>query len=310
LLNLPFGRVEGYTEQDKGGMTNVTYITPGFIEALRLPVRKGRAFTDADRPDSPPVAIVNEEFARRFYKGADLVGLHIRMSGSDREIVGVIGNARSTSSGLAGGASPIISPFVVYLPASQTSGGTFRMVHTWFSPSWVVRSSGPISGISEAIRQSVAAFDPLLPIAKMASMTEVQAASLAPQRFMMSVVVGLGVVALLLAAIGIHGLIAGSVNERRREFGIRLALGASSRQVLEALVMPGVILAAVGVGVGSAASVAVVRLLQAFLWGVTPTDPLTFGVVIVIFLGVAVVASVIPAVHVLRLDPALTLRAE
>ena len=144
----------------------------------------------------------------------------------------------------------------------------------------------------------------------MESMADVQAASLAQQRFMMSVVVGLGAVALLLAAIGIHGLIASSVNSRKREFGIRLALGANSRQVLQALVLPGVILAGGGVAVGSAASLAVVRLLQSFLWGVTATDPLTFGLVIAIFLGVALVASVIPAVRVLRLDPASTLRAE
>ena len=132
----------------------------------------------------------------------------------------------------------------------------------------------------------------------------------AQQRFMMSVVAGLGAVALLLAAIGIHGLIASSVSERKREFGIRLALGANSRQVLQALVLPGVILASAGIAIGSAASLAAVRLLQSFLWGVTATDPLTFGLVIALFLGVALLASVIPAVRVLRLDPASTLRAE
>jgi len=138
----------------------------------------------------------------------------------------------------------------------------------------------------------------------------VQAASLAQQRFMMSVVVGLGVVALLLAAIGIHGLIASSVSERRRELGIRLALGASPGQVVRDVVMPGIVLAAVGVTIGAAAALAVVRLLQSFLWGVTATDPLTFAVVIATLLAVALIASLIPAARVLRLDPALTLRAE
>src|SRR5204862_3427470 len=125
-----------------------------------------------------------------------------------------------------------------------------------------------------------------------------------------SVVVGLGAVALLLAAIGIHGLIASSVNERTRELGIRMALGATSGQVLKDVVMPGVVLAGVGVVIGSGLSLAAVRLLQSFLWGVTAGDPLTFGVVVATLIGVALVASLIPAMRVLRLDPALTLRAE
>jgi putative ABC transport system permease protein len=105
-------------------------------------------------------------------------------------------------------------------------------------------------------------------------------------------------------------LIASSINERRRELGIRLALGATSRQVVRNVVMPGLILTAVGVAVGAAAALAAVRLLQSFLWGVTPTDPLTFGAVIALLLAVALIASLIPALRVLRLDPALTLRAE
>jgi predicted permease len=310
LLNLGFGRVEGATQEDKGGMTNVSYITPGFIEALRLPLRKGRAFADSDNRDSVPVAIVNEEFVRRYYKGQDVVGLHILTAGARREIVGVVGNARATSSGLGGDGSPLITPFIVYVPASQTAGVNLRLLHTWFSPSWVVRSSGPITGLPDGIRQSIAAVDPLLPIAKMESMADVQAASLAPQRFMMSIVLGLGLVALLLAAIGIHGLIASSVHERTRELGIRLALGATSRQVLAAVVIPGVILAAIGVAIGSAAALAVVGLLRAFLWGVQPTDPVTFAIVISGLLSVALVASLVPALRVLRLDPARTLRAE
>jgi predicted permease len=310
LLNLGWGRVEGATAEDKGGATNVSYITPGYLEALRVPIRKGRAFSDADRADSVPVVIVNEEFVRRFYRDRDLVGLHIRVAGADREVVGVVGNARATSSGLGGDGSPLITPFVAYVPATQTSGATFKLVHTWFSPSWVVRSSGPIAGIADGIRQSIAAVDPLLPIAKMESMADVQAASLAQQRFMMTIVVGLGAVALLLAAIGIHGLIASSVNERTRELGIRLALGATGRQVFADIVRPGIVLAAVGVAMGSAAALAAARLLRSFLWGVTATDPLTFAAVIGTLLAVAFLASVLPALRVLRLDPALTLRAE
>jgi putative ABC transport system permease protein len=310
LLNLRFGRIEGATPEDQGGMTNVSYITPGYVEALRLPIRGGRAFADSDRADSVPVAIVNEEFVRRYYKDHEVVGLHIRIAGADREIVGVVANARATASGLGGDRAPLITPFVVYVPPAQTSGGFLKLVHTWFSPSWVVRSVGPIAGVADGVRRSVAAVDPMLPIAKMQSMADVQAASLAQQRFMMSVVLGLGASALLLAALGIHGLIASSVSERTRELGIRLALGATGRQVVTDVVTPGIILAGVGVAIGCVASLAVVRLLQSFLWGVRPTDSLTFGIVVTTLLAVAVFASLIPARRVLRLDPALTLRAE
>jgi predicted permease len=310
LLNMGFQRVEGASAEDKGGMTNLSYITPGYIEALRLPLRKGRGFADADQSGSVPVAIVNEEFVRRYYKDRDILGLHIRVAGAEREVVGIVGNARSTTSGLGGDPSPLVMPFVVYIPATQASAGFLKVVHTWFSPSWVVRAAGPVTGVTEAVRQSVASVDPMLPIARTEAMADVQAASIASQRFMMTLVAGLGAVALLLAALGIHGLIASSVSERTRELGIRLALGATGRQVLRAVVVPGLALAALGVTLGSAAALAAVRLLRSFLWGVQPSDPLTFATVIVGLLAVAFAASLIPALRVLRLDPAQTLRAE
>jgi predicted permease len=310
LLNLGWGRVEGATEDDKGGMTNLSYITPGYIEAMRVPLRTGRTFTDSDATDAPQVAIVNEQFVERFYKHQDIVGRHLRVAGAVREVVGVIGNARATSSGLGGDDSPLIEPYVVYVPASQMSAGALRQFHVWFSPAWVVRSSAPIGAVAEIVRQAVRTVDPLLPVARIETMSGVQSAALASQRFTMSLVVGLGAVALLLAAIGIHGLIASSVAERTRELGIRLALGASSRRVLQDVVVPGVTLAAAGVAIGALGALASVRLLQSFLWGVQPSDPMTFAVVIGGLLVVAFFASLIPALRVLRLDPALTLRAE
>jgi predicted permease len=310
LLNMGWGRVEDATPEDRGGMTNMTYVTPGYLEALRVPVRGGRAFTDADTKDSMPVAVVNEEFVRRFYNGKQVIGLHIAAAGARRQIVGVVGSTRVTSSGLGGDGSPLPVPYIVYIPAAQTPAGTFRLVHTWFSPAWVVRTSGAIAGVPDAIRQAVAKVDPLLPVAKVESMSDVQASALASQRFMMTLVVGLGVVALLLAAIGIHGLIASSVTERTRELGLRLALGATSGQVITDVVAPGLTLAAIGVVVGGGTALAAVRLMRSYIWGVEPHDPVTLIAVIGTLLLVALIASVIPALRVLRLDPALTLRAE
>jgi predicted permease len=309
LLNLGFKPLDGAADIQRGSITNLSYTTPGYLEALKIPLRDGRVFTDADSATAPGVAIVNEEFARRYYKGQTVIGRRIAVAG-EREIVGVVGNARATSSGFSGYGAPLVTPPIIYIPASQTTAPFLKLVHTWFAPSWVVRSSGRGDEVSRGIRDAVAAVDPLLPIAKMEGRSDVQAASLASQRFMMTLVAGLAGVALLLAAIGIHGLIASAVTERTRELGIRLALGATGGQVLRNVVMPGLALAAVGVTIGSAAALAVVRLMQSFLWGVTPTDPLTFATVIATLLAVALIASLIPAWRVLRLDPALTLRAE
>jgi len=310
LLNDGWTRVEDFNPEEKWLGTNVSYATPGYMEALRIPLRRGRLIGDRDQENSTPVVVVNEEFARRYYKGADIVGKHIKVAGATREIVGIVGNARATSSGLGGDASPLIEPFVAYVPASQVNTRFLRTVHTWFSPAWVVRSSAPEATVVEAIRQAIASVDPLLPIAKIEMMSEVQSAALARQRFMMSLVVGLGLVALMLAAIGIHGLIASSVTERTRELGIRLALGATASQVVGEVVRPGVVLAGIGVVIGTGAALGVARLLRTFIYGVQPTDPATFIGVALLLLLVAAIASLIPAWRVLGLDPALTLRAE
>jgi predicted permease len=308
LLNLGFRRLDGPRTDDQGAITNLSYITPGYVEALRMPLREGRTFSESDAANAPGVAIVNEEFVRRYYQGQPAIGRQISVAG-ERAIVGVVGNARATTSGFSDYSQPLVTPPIVYIPAAQSTSAFLRLVHTWFSPSWVVRASGPSATIAATLRQSIAEVDPMLPIARLESMSDVRAASLASQRLMMALVVGLGGVALLLAAIGIHGLIASSVSERTRELGIRLALGATTGQVLRTVVLPGVVLATAGVAIGIALAFPVSRLLQSFLWGVTPTDPLTFAAVIVTLLSVALIASLIPALRVLRLDPALTLRA-
>jgi predicted permease len=309
LLNFGFKPLDGRVIPDRPGIANVSYITPGYFEALAVSIRAGRNFSDSDQGASTPVAIVNEEFVRRHYDDQVAIGRHIRMLGT-REIVGVVANTRTTSSGFQGYSDPLVTPPIIYVPATQLTADTIRLVHTWFSPSWVVKASGPVEDIGTGIRSAIAAVDPLLPISKLESMTDVQSTSLAQQRFMTTLMLGLGTIALLLAALGIHGLISSSVTERTRELGIRLALGASGVQVMRNVVVPGIALTMVGVAIGVAASLAVGRLMQAFIWGVAPTDPLTFGAVVAVLLCVAVISSLVPALRVLTLDPALTLRAE
>jgi predicted permease len=314
LLNLGWGRVEGATVDDRGGMANVSYVTPGYFEALRLPIEKGRPFTDADVETSQPVVIVNDEFVRRYYNGRNVVGLHIRLAerpgDAPRTIVGVVANARGTSSGLAGADGPLVTPYVAYVPSTQVSASLFRLVHTWFAPSWVVRSSGSPSGVGTIVGESIVRVDPMLPIARLDSMAAVEADALKSQRLMMWLVVGLGAIAVLLAAIGIHGLVSTTVTERTRELGIRLALGASGSRVVGEVVARGLGLAIAGVVVGSGAAVAGSRLVRSFLWGVTASDPVTYSSAVLLMLTVAFCASVLPAWRILRLDPATTLRSE
>jgi ABC-type antimicrobial peptide transport system permease subunit len=188
--------------------------------------------------------------------------------------------------------------------------GFLNVIHVWFEPSWVVRSSLPAASLVPQLRQAIQQIDPELPIARIKTIDDLRGQKLTSQRFMMWLVAGLGLIALVLAAVGLHGLIASSVNERTRELGIRLALGATGRQAIAAVVIPGLVLAGVGVAIGAAAALAAARLLQSFVWGVTPSDPPTFAGVVVVLMLIALAASLIPALRVLRLDPAITLRAE
>jgi predicted permease len=307
LLNNGFSKAED--PKEKTTISNQSYVTPGYFEALRVPVRGGRLFTDADAADAPKVAIVNESFVKRYYRGEYPIGRSLRTGDTEREIVGIVGDTQQGSAGW-GNFGPISPLPCIFIPAAQTSSGFLTLVHTWFQPSWAVRAPGTMASLLPQLEKAIQGVDAQLPIAKIRTVSQVRDGKLSEQRFMMSLVSGLGAIALVLAAIGIHGLIASSVSERTREFGIRLALGATSRQVLQGVVRPGLALALAGVVIGSVAALAAVRLLRTFLWGVRPTDPLTFALVIAGLLVVAFVATLIPALRILRLDPALTLRAE
>jgi hypothetical protein len=311
LLNDGFRRVDGphIDAPDAGHITNEMYVTAGFFETLKVPVRGGRTIDPRDTAASPPVAVVNDAFVARYYKDdPQVIGRHIG-PGTLREIVGVVGNTQQGSAGW-GNFGPISPLPCIYFPASQTSSKFLTLVHTWFQPSWVVRSTLAEGSVVTELRGAIAAVDPRLPIASIRTIDDLRGDKLSSQRFMMWLVAGLGLMALVLAGVGVHGLIASSVNERTREIGIRLALGASARQAIAAVVVPGLVLVIIGVAIGAAAALWTARLLQSFVWGVTPTDPLTFGGVVVVLLTIALLASLIPALRVLRLDPARTLRAE
>ena len=311
LLNDGFKRVDGphVDGPHEGQITNEMYVTPGFFETLDVPLRAGRTIETRDTASSQPVAVVNEAFIARYYKDdPQVIGRHVG-PGAAREIVGIVGNTQQGSAGW-GNFGPISPLPCIYIPVTQTSSDFLTLVHTWFQPSWVVRSSLPEASLVSELRKTIGSVDPQLPIASVRTIDDLRGEKLSSQRFMMWLVAGLGLIALVLAAVGLHGLIASSVNERTRELGIRLALGATTRQAMTAVVIPGIVLAAIGVAIGTAAAFATARLLQSFVWGITPTDPATFTTVIIVLMGIALVASLVPALRVLRLDPATTLRAE
>jgi predicted lysophospholipase L1 biosynthesis ABC-type transport system permease subunit len=276
---------------------------------MRIPVRRGRSFTEADRENASPVAMVSEAFARaHFGRDEDPVGHRIRLGGIEREIVGLVGNVQVQPGW--GNFGPLAAMPLVYIPATQVPGPFLRLVHGWFSPTFVVRASGDPSAAAAALRTALAEVDPLLPLANLRPIADVRDVSLAPQRFLMALLSALAAVAVILGSVGIHGLIATSVTERTREIGIRLALGATRGRAVRTLALPGVVLAVIGIAIGVVAARAISGTLRAFVWGVSETDPATFAGVSALILLVALAASIFPALKVLRVDPAITLRQD
>jgi hypothetical protein len=252
--------------------------------------------------------IVSDTFVRMYFEGENPLGRRISVAGAQREIVGHVGDVQVRPGW--GNNGPIAAMPLAYVPATQVTDAFLRLVHGWFSPTFIVRSASGTTGAAAAMRRALDDVDPLLPFASVRPMAEVKEASLASQRFLMALLAGLAGVAVVLAAIGIHGLIATSVAERTREMGIRLALGATMSRAVRTVALPGITLAAAGVAIGLIASMGVVNTLRSFVWGVSATDPLTFIAVAALFLTVAAIASVLPALRILRLDPATTLRQE
>ena len=302
-LNDGFRILEGDDRSMHG--TEAVYVTPGYFETMRIPVFRGREFLDSDTAASARVVVVSESFAAKYFHGKEAVGRHL----SSGEIVGVVGDVQQHS-GLSQNHGPISVEPTLYSPVSQTSDGVLQLVHTWFSPKWVIRASGPTGSLAAQIQSAVASVDSQLPIASFQTIDDLQAHITSGQRYraaLFSIFAGL---ALLLAAVGIYGLISQSIAQRTHELGVRLALGASTPQTIASVMKPGILLALLGAAAGYLLSLAAVRFLEHLLWGVRPTDPAAFAAAAAVLLLVAALASLAPALRILRLDPAQTLRNE
>ena len=213
VLNLGFAPVGDELPTDRR-ITTVSYATPGFFETLGLQLVSGRAIEQRDSPDASGVAVVNEAFARTYYPDLPMVGRFIQTAGAEREIVGVVSNSRQRRSWQGHG--PIDQMPTVYIPLAQVSDEFLQLVYGWFTPSWVIRTSEPPSRLIPQIERALGSVDPLLPLASTQRMVDLRSDAVTQERFIAILVATLAGAAILLASLGIYGLVAGSVNERHR----------------------------------------------------------------------------------------------
>lgn len=311
-LGLPYERALNmgfrYPGEENGRTASVMYVSPDFFRTFEIALTRGREFHSSDAPTSRQVVVVNESFARFYSKDKDVMGRVFRLSGVEREVVGVVSDIQMRPgfqvTGMVPG--PITASPTVFLPSAQVTPGIVA-AHVWFQPVFTVRASSP-EVAARALTDAIAGADALLPVGQIREMATVRGEATAEHSMLMTLVGALSLVALLLAAVGLHGLIGHSVTERTREFGIRLALGATPGGTVRAVALSGIALSAIGAVFGLLLALPASSLVSSVLYGVAERDPLTYlGAALFLFL-VAGVASILPALRILRLDPATTLR--
>ena len=277
-------------------------ITPGYLQAIGTRLKQGRGFTESDSESSNPVVIINEVVARKYFPDQSSIGKHLYVSGVLCEVVGVVGDAKSY---MDKPAEP-----TTFIPAGQAKSGTSRLFEGWFPRSIVVRTMGNPLILSQALREALAEADPLVPTGAVRSMDQVLSHSLALRSFMMLLLSIFGGLALVLASVGIYGVISFAVSQRTREIGVRMALGAKPADVLRMILAEGLKLVAVGVVLGVAAALMLTRLLEGMVYGVSMRDPLIFLLVNLLLVAVSLAACYVPARRAMRVDPLVALRYE
>ena len=285
--------------------TDEVYVTPGYFDTLQMPLLAGRVFTDADGPTAQHVAVVNQSFARKFYGGTNPVGRYVN---KDTLIVGEVANV-SVSSGLYEGA-PLMSEQAMYIPAAQVQFGYLSVVHVWFQPDWVVRTSGPVEGLTAQMQRALAGADPNLPFSGFYGMRDLLAKTLATQRVEVALLGAMAALALLLSAVGIFALVANLVAQRTREIGIRMALGSTVGQAMVQIGRSGAGASVLGLFLGLVLCAGALRVMRSVLYGVSVYDVPTILTVVLMIASVALIATTLPTLRIARIDPAKTLRDE
>jgi putative ABC transport system permease protein len=294
-------RIAGAKDSEFVSM-NYREITPGYFQTIGTPLKQGRGITEADSEESNSVVVINEAAARKYFPNRSSLGEHLYVSGILCEVVGVVGDVKSH---LDQPAEP-----TTFIPAAQAKFGTSNLFEGWFPRSIVVRTTGDPLQLNRALREAVAATDPLVPTGAIRSMDQVLSRSLALRSFMMMLLSVFGGLALVLASVGIYGVIAFAVSQRTREIGVRMALGAKPADVLRMVLREGMTLVAAGVVLGVAAALMLTRLLEGLVYGVKVRDPLIFVTVNLLLVAVSLAACYIPARRATRVDPLIALRYE
>ena len=318
-LSLPYERglndfvhIADGKQAGQGHVASVIYVTPGYFDVLRMRLLAGRDFGASDTAQSQPVAIVNASYARRYLETTNPVGRHLGSAKEDMAagtaIVGEVGDVVKTP-GFSGDA-PLATEPTIYVPTAQVPSSLLSMVHVWFQPSWIVRTRGPVAGIPQAMQQALAQADPNLPFAGFASMASLEQQALGMQRVESVLLAVLGGLALLLSAVGVYGLIANLVTQRRREIGIRLALGSTVQQAMLQIGRPAMVATASGLAAGIGASLLTLTTMKSLIFGVQATDPIALAGTAVLLGLVATAATLLPTRQIARIDPAETLREE
>jgi predicted permease len=293
-----------------GGSEDYMPITAHFFEALRIPVMMGRSFRFSDAPGTPPVAIINEQFARTYFKGQNPIGQHIRVGAAMgpgfqdvvREIVGVVGDTKN-----AGLDAP--APAILYLPQAQIPDRETKMETELMGLSWVVRTKSSQVDVATAARR-IFMDNARTPLLSVETMQNVMSASMAQQRFTMMLLGCFGLMSLLMGGAGLYGVMSYSVARRTKEIGVRMAIGARRADILRMILREAGLLVGLGLVAGLAASLAGAQLLRSLLFGIAPRDPFTLAATCGVLLLTGLFAAWWPASRAASTEPMQALRME
>jgi putative ABC transport system permease protein len=286
-------------------------VSPHYFSVFRIPLLRGRAFEDRDTGKSERVLIINQAMAKKYWPKGDPIGQRITIGKGlgpqfeepTRQIVGIVGDVREN--GLKTSDQP-----VMYVPEGQVTDPLTQLANSVIPLSWAIRTGNDPASLSTAIQREILAVDGQLPVSKIRTMEQVLSESTARQNFNMLLLSIFAGLALLLAAIGIYGLMSYTVEQRTQEIGIRMALGAGRGDMLKLIVRQGMLLAGIGVAIGLASAFGLARVLASLLFGVKTTDPATYGAVALVLISVALFATYVPARRATKIDPLIALRYE
>jgi len=297
LVPLGLSVAETFVQGGDGGETELraglNVVGPGYFRAMGIPLVRGRDVAPTDDAAAPDVAVINESLARRLFPEGDAIGKPLRAGGL-REVIGVVADSKTRSFGEHDRPA-------VYLPVAQDYRSSMTLI---------ARVRPGAADAAAAVRGRVSALAPDLPLAETRTLAQHVDLAVLPARALAALLAAFGALALTLAVIGLYGLVATSVRQRRHEIGVRMALGATHADVLKLVVRDGMVVVAAGIAVGFVLALALTRFLQGLLYGVSATDPLTFAVIPLLLVGVAALASWLPARKATRVDPMVALRAE